>query len=248
MAKFKRLPLLTKNFQQLKEEVASHIAADAVRQGSYKTCFIGCLANQSDDPQYIKNTYGIPEMVSRIAESIFENLPEGGEAPEFFGALPAAVACDGKDLSRVPWQFLAAELESLPTMPDGVQAVIDPVIAGMKLLAEGKAWGEAEAAAGAASAAMRAVMLLPRPRWAADGAADRAANAARAASAAASAAWAVESAVESAAARAAARATKSAAWAADSAADRDAVRRRQRDLLLRLISEAPVVSQEENNQ
>lgn len=94
--------MLTKNFSRLKSEVKSHIKADSVAQGSYKTCFIGCLANHSDDPHYIESTYGIPEMVSRIAESIFEGLP-AAEAPAFFGALPDAVACDGKDLSRVAW-------------------------------------------------------------------------------------------------------------------------------------------------
>lgn len=215
--------MLTKNFQQLKAEVESHVEADSVAQGSYKTCFIGCLANQSDNPQYIKNTYGIPEMVSRIAESIFEGLPPD-EAPAFFAALPDAVACDGKDLSRVPWQFLAAELESLPTMPDSVQAVIDPVIAGMKLLAEGKEWREAEAAASAADAAAR---TAESAAWAAE-----------------SAAWAARAVAV--ATSATADATARAAWAvnsaAGSAAARAAVRRRQRDLLLRLISEAPVIA------
>ena len=170
--------MLTKNFTLLKFEVQRHIAADAVAQGSYSGCFIGCPANQSDDPQYIENTYGIPEMVSRIGESIFEGLPENTEASAFFAALPDAVGCDGKDLSRVPWQFLAKELEALPTVPDSVQAVINPVIAGMRLLAKGKEWKKEDA-------------------------------------------------------RAAARVAASAA-----------VRRRQRDLLLKLISEAPVVSAE----
>lgn len=238
--------MLTKNFQQLKAEVESHVEADSVAQGSYKTCFIGCLANQSDNPQYIKNTYGIPEMVSRIAESIFENLPVG-EAPAFFGALPDAVACDGKDLSRVPWQFLAAELESLPTMPDNVQAVIDPVIAGMKLLAEGKEWREARAAANtaasAAALAPNSAAWVKSAAWAAESAAWAAESAALVESAADRVAWATDSAawVER---------PNSAAWAASAAArdawlaDSSAVCRRQRDLLLKLISEAPVVAVE----
>ena len=237
--------MLTKNFQQLKAEVESHVEADSVAQGSYNTCFIGCLANQSNDPQHIKNTYGIPEMVSRIAESIFEGLPKE-EAPAFFGALPNAVACDGKDLSRVPWQFLAAELESLPTMPDSIQAVIDPVIAGMKLLAEGKEWGEASAnsaAWAAARAANSAANSAARAAASAANSAARAANSAAASAAARaanSAAWAADSAADS-AAWAAAWAADSAAWDAASAVD---ARRRQRDLLLKLISEAPVIAVE----
>ena len=186
---------LTKNTDKLRQEVAAHVAADSIVQGTYwniatnKGCFIGCLA-KSDDPTINEITYGLPVMVQRIAESIFEALP-ADEAKAFFAALPDAVACDGKDLTMVGWQFLAAELRSLPEQPTEIQAVIDPVIAGMDLLASGQEW----------------------PADAADAAAD-------------AAAWAAD----------AADAADAAAWAAD-----DAVRLRQRDLLLRLISEAPVV-------
>lgn len=85
-------------------------------------------------------------------------------------------------------------------MEDKIQAVIDPVIAGMDLLAEGKEWDKADARA-ADSAALSAAAS-------ADG-------------------WA---------ANVAARAARAAAW--------EAVRRRQRDLLLKLIKEAPVVAVE----
>ena len=182
--------MLTKNFQQLQAEVASHVKADKVAQGSYRSCFIGCLANQADNPDFIQSEYGIPLAVSRIAEAIFENLP-AADAPRFFAALPEAVGCDGKDLSRVHWQFLAAELRSLPAVPNGVQAVIDPVIAGMDLLSSGLEWKEAQAWANAAYAT-----------------ADAAANAADAATYA--------------------------------TANRANAILRQRDLLLRLIKEAPV--------
>lgn len=199
--------MLTKNFSQLKAEVQRHIAADSVAQGSYSTCFVGCLANQSDDPQYIESTYGIPRMVSRIAESIFEGLPENTEASAFFAALPKAVGCDGKDLSRVPWQFLAKELnelKSLPTVEDEIQSMINTVIKGMNLLGEGKEWPEGDARAASDAASNTAWAAASNAVWAAS---DAASDAARAAAS-------------------------------------DAVRRRQRDLLLKLISEAPVVSAE----
>jgi hypothetical protein len=157
--------------------------------------------------------------VSRIAEVISDELPSG-EAPAFFAAFPDAVESDGKDLSRVVWQFLAAELRSLPPVAPEIQAVIDPVIDGMDLLAEGKEWPEE-----AANAAARAV---------------RAADSA-AAWAAASAAYCVTIAVDWAASAAA-----DTADAASSAA-RVATRRRQRDLLLKLIKEAPVTTTQENN-
>ena len=241
--------MLTKNFQQLKEDVASHVAADVVRQGSYTTCFIGCLANNTDDPKYIENTYGIPVMVSRLSESIFEGLPSD-EAPAFFGALPAAVRCDGKDLSRVPWQFLSSELRSLPKMTNEIQAVISPVIAGMDLLVEGKEWPEAHAATAAGYAAANAAYYsaLLAAGYAALLAAANAASAAKAASAAGYAAANAAKAASAAgyAAANAADATDAAAKAADAtdAAAKADVRRRQRDLLLRLIKEAPVVGAE----
>ena len=134
--------MLTKNFQKLQAEVIAHVKADRVIQGSYSTCFICCLANGHNDPDFIENEYGIPLMVSRIAESIFEWLP-ADEAVDFFAALPEAVGSDGKDLTLVGWKFLAAELRSLPPVPDDIQAVVDPVIEGMDLLGEGEEWPEA---------------------------------------------------------------------------------------------------------
>jgi hypothetical protein len=216
--------MLTKNFKELQAEVTAHVAADRVAQGRYKTCFIGCLANGHDDPEFIERTYGIPLMVSRIAESIFELLP-ADEAVDFFAALPEAVGSDGKDLSRVGWKILATELRALPPVPDDTQGVINSVINGMDLLADGKEWPKADAADAAWSAD---AVWSAADAWSA-------ATAARAA-ATASAAW-------SAAARAADAATAAtaarAAWSADAAAW-SATRLRQRDLLLRLISEAPV--------
>ena len=42
--------MLTKNFYQLATEVQLHVAADQVKQGSYNTFFIGCLAKKNDSP------------------------------------------------------------------------------------------------------------------------------------------------------------------------------------------------------
>jgi hypothetical protein len=212
--------MLTINTDTLRAEVAAHIAADAVVQGHYwedgKGCFIGCLAH-SGDATVLGDRFGLPLPLVRICEGIFEALP-ADEAKSFFAAVPDAVGVDGKDLSRVHWAFLAEELRSLPKVPPEVQAVIDPVIAGMDLLASGQKWPAAARAADAADAAAYAVA------YAAD-AAD-AADAARGA-------------------RAAARAADAAAYAADAAADAAdaayaASRRRQRDTILRLIAAAPL--------
>ena len=165
---------LTRNIQLMATEVARHVAADAVIQGIYwdsetqRGCFIGCLGH-SFDPVIAVKRFGLTEPLLRIAESIFESLP-ANEARDFFAAFPDAIGCDGRDLSLVHWHFLAAELRSLPPVPADVQAVIDPVIAGMDLLAGGKGWaGAAEAvvaaeAAGAAAEAAWAARLSVRRR------------------------------------------------------------------------------------
>ena len=220
--------MLTKNFERLKSEVADHVIADRVTQGSYSTCFIGCLANGINNPEFIENAYGIPLMVSRIAESIFEGL-SADEAPDFFAAIPPAIASDGKDLSRVGWKFLAEELRSLPPVPDDIQACIDLVINGMDLLADGKEWPEAAASAEAdAIRATRAAIRATRAY--AYAAADAESSAAAAATFAAAAATFAASAAESAAATAA----------------KAAAHRRQRDTLLRLIKEAPITQKEDS--
>jgi hypothetical protein len=203
--------MLTKNFHQLQAEV---------QQGG----FIGV-----DNSVYIEREYGIPLMISRVAESIFEELSPG-DAPEFFAAFPKAIGCNGKDLTRVGWKFLAAELRELLPVSAGVQEKIDPVIKGMDLLAEGKKWPVSASAAAWAAA------------WGAK--ADSAANAALAAINFRKAALAADSAALAAdSANFAAR-----AFQATALADGDPIlaRRKQRDTLLQLIKEAPV-TQEENS-
>jgi hypothetical protein len=148
------MTILTINHAKMASEVAKHIAADAVVQGEYWNgthgCFIGCLAHSSD-ASLLEREYGLPEPLVRICENIFEGLAPD-EAKAFFAAIPDAVGRDGKDLSRVHWAFLASELRALPKVLDDIQAVIDPVIAGMDLLAAGGKWS-ADAARAAASAA-----------------------------------------------------------------------------------------------
>ena len=164
--------ILTRNYDTLLAEVKAHIAADAIVRGSYwkpsdnevggTGCFISCLTH-SDDPAPAFERFGLTEPLLRIAESIFEALPIA-EATAFFAALPAAVACDGKDLSRVHWHFLAAELRALPAQTDDVKAAIDRVTVGMDLLAKGQEWPDAADAAYAASSAARASSAFPIQR------------------------------------------------------------------------------------
>ena len=174
--------MLTKNTDQLRIEVRNHLAADALVRGQYwndgKGCFIGCLTH-SDDPKPAFERFGLPVAVLRIAEGIFEALPDD-EGKAFFAAFPDAVERDGKDLSLVHWAFLAAELRALPPQPADVQAVIGPIIAGMDVLAGGKTWGK-DAARAAAYAANAAYDAATDAAYAAARAATYAADAADAA-------------------------------------------------------------------
>lgn len=229
--------MLTTNIDHLRHVVADHIAKDAVIQGAYwdevttRGCFIGCLAH-GNKPELNEQQYGLPVILQRIAENIFEAL-SAAEAKAFFAALPNAIGCDGKDLTRVGWQFLAAELRALPPQRPDIQAVIDPVIAGIERLAVGQEWERAEAARAAADAA-DAAEAAADAEWA-DEAARAAARAARAAAwAAAATEWAADW---------TAAMARAVAGAADAAADAAGARRQQRDLLLRLIAEAPIVKE-----
>jgi len=216
---------LTKNTKILRAEVAAHIRADALVRGSYwkpsenavggQGCFISCLTHSSD-PTPAFERFGLPVAVLRIAENIYEDLPDD-EATAFFAALPDAVGRDGKDLSRVHWGFLAAELRAMPQTTDAAQAVIDPVIDGMDLLFSGQQWTAARAAACAAADA------------AATFSAEAAAFSANAARAAARAATAAADSVN------AATYATSVAKAAEAAGR---ARLRQRDTLLALIAAA----------
>ena len=186
--------MLTKNHDILAAEVKAHIDADAIIAGTYweesdnavggKGCFIGCLAHSSD-ASVLGERFGLPIEVVKIAENIFENLPDD-EGRAFFANIPDSVGGDGKDLSLVHWKFLSAELRSLPPMPSHIQDVIDPVIKGIDLLAGGGDWptDAADAAADAADAAARAADAAARAADAAARAADAAYAAARAADAA----------------------------------------------------------------
>jgi hypothetical protein len=226
--------MLTRNFDQLSKEVEHHVECDKIRQGSYwdgsHGCFIGCLSHSGDTAE-VQGKYGLPIMLLRIAEDIFESLPLE-EAQAFFAALPTAVGCDNKDLSKVGWQFLASELRSLPPQPADITAAIEPVIAGMDLLAAGQEWSDARAYADIAvghgdpaRAAARAAV------YAARAAAARAAAEATEAAAARAAAEAAEAAAEATATTAACSIPTAAGYITTAAY------LRQRDLLLRLIAD-----------
>ena len=139
----------TKNIDLMLSETMAHYNADQIIQGSYWDgvaqvgCFIGCLTH-SNEAQGVTDLFGIEKPLVKLLESIYEGLPEK-ESREFFKAIPTAIGKDGKDLGLVKWAFLRDMLKALPEQNKETQAVIDPVIEGMTLLAENKLWDTADA-------------------------------------------------------------------------------------------------------
>ena len=133
--------MLTKNFEELRVCVAiNNITSDA--------CNISSLADGEDCMRYMNSKYGIPEILTGILESFLVKL-QPSEAIQFFTSLLDSIACNGKDLTKVSWEFLASELRNLPKVDSEVQAAIK----GMDLLSEGKPWPDACQTSQAASAA-----------------------------------------------------------------------------------------------
>jgi hypothetical protein len=139
------------------EQVAAHTAADEIIQGEYwengKGCFIGCIAHGSDTNKVFDLT-GFPLMLTRIAEGIFENLPN--DTAKGFPQRVISAPRLGSDLSLVAWKFLQETVTEALQLADEdtrarCQAALDVVAA--------KARGEvvdpaiADAAAHAAGAA-----------------------------------------------------------------------------------------------
>ena len=87
--------------------VRAHAAADEIIHGWYwengKGCAVGCTVH-SDQHRAYESELGIPVMLARLEDRLFEGLPNGESKlfPErFLNCIPV-----GADLSRVGWQFL----------------------------------------------------------------------------------------------------------------------------------------------
>lgn len=133
--------MLTKNFEELRVCVAiNNITSDIYN--------INSLADGEDCMRYMNSKYGFPEILTAILESFLVEL-QPSEAIQFFTSLLDSIACNGKDLTKVSWEFLASELRNLPKVDSEVQAAIK----GMDLLSEGKPWPDACQTSQAASAA-----------------------------------------------------------------------------------------------
>ena len=124
------------NDQTIKDKYVAraieHRKADEILQGygywiDGKGCAIGCLAHvNSGAHEALEADVGIPLMVSRLADVIFEGLP----SPDF-KAWPQRFADSirpGADLSLVGWQFLYWNLTENLVLHDSDNAEVQKTI------------------------------------------------------------------------------------------------------------------------
>ena len=214
------------------KQLRAHAKADELIKGSYwrdgKGCAVGCLLHDpSGGHARYEPEFGVPQMLARLEDAIFEGLPVARSKTwpvAFMGSI-----APGVDLSRVGWQFLHWLLTNKtvnpgidhPLVRDAVKQCADvlvPLTKGKPVAgsAGSAAWSAESAAWSAArSAAWSAARSAESAAWSAESAAWSAARSAG------SAAWSAESAAWSAARSAAwsaARSAESAAWSAESAA------------------------------
>jgi hypothetical protein len=242
-------------------QLQAHAAADELVKGQYwqdgKGCAVGCTIHGDNHAEY-EPRFGIPEMLARLEDCIFEGLPNGSakEWPlRFMGAVQP-----GGDLSSVGWKFLHWLLTDKsitpgiehPLVRDAVRQCADV----LALLAKGERinGSEASAAASAAWVARSEARIEARAaEIAAEIAARIAASAASAARSEASEAWEAWSAARAARnavreARSAARNATREAWTAamsvaSGASPASAAWTRMADKLIQLIESAPVREQ-----
>lgn len=151
-------------------EMALHRKADELVQGygyweNGKGCAVGCLLKNGNHAEY-ETKFGIPEMLARLEDRIFEGLPKAKAQkwPErFLSAIKA-----GQDLTTVGWEFQhRLQINNLKfakeqKFPDEVIKAIEMVIDVLVPLTKGEKVDESagsarSAAESAGSAAWSAV-------------------------------------------------------------------------------------------
>ena len=88
-------------------QLAVHRAADAIEKGKYweggKGCAVGCTIYSGNHAEY-ESRFGIPQMLARLEDCIFEGLPND-KAVDWPTRFMSAIK-PGADLSLVGWKFL----------------------------------------------------------------------------------------------------------------------------------------------
>ena len=247
------------NNQSEKDEIlaqlAAHRKADELIKGQYwedgKGCAVGCTIHSGNHIEY-EERFGIPVMLARLEDCIFEGLPndKAKNWPErFMSAIEP-----GQDLSLVGWKFLHWLLTDEMVNPginhEAVRDTVQQCADIMKSLAGGdvgtesaeSAWRAAERAADSA-----AECAAECAEWSARSAAKSAKSAKSASESAAwsaseSAAWSASESARS-ASESARSAAESAAWSASESAawsaSESAAYQKMADRLIYLIERSP---------
>ena len=204
----------TKIKADILSQLQEHAAADQIVKGQYwqdgKGCAVGCTIHSSDHMEY-EARFGIPVMLARLEDCIFEGLPN--DAAKTWPVRFMSAIEPGIDLSTVGWKFLHWLLtdETInpgiadPLVKDAVKQCADVLVP----LTMGQSVDQYAADASGAAVATSAAYTRGAES-AARGAASAVWSAARGAE---SDAWSAKS-----AARGAARGAASAAWSAARAA------------------------------
>src|ERR1700674_5720873 len=113
--------------KQYLARVQAHLKADEIIHGKYwengKGCAVGCTIHSGHHMNY-ESELGIPVMLARLEDRIFEGL-SNGEAKVFPKQFLAAIR-SGVDLSLVGWKFLhwLMEVELAGNKNEKIAAVI----------------------------------------------------------------------------------------------------------------------------
>ena len=206
------------------KQLRNHAKADELIQGqgwsNGKGCAVGCTMHEYPAHTKYETAFGIPQMLARLEDEIFEGLPNA-EAQKWPIQFMSAIT-PGADLSRVGWQFLHWLLTDVTVNPGITHPLVKEAVKQcadvLSSLAKGAPISQSAAESAAESAERSAARSAAESARSAADAAWSAANAARSAGSAAWSAWsAAESAVN--AAYAAWSAAESAAWSAADAAE-----------------------------
>jgi hypothetical protein len=224
--------------------VRRHQMFDQIQHGFYwekgKGCAVGCTIHSGNHAAY-ETELGIPQMIARLEDTIFEGLTNG-RSKKWPARFLSAIRV-GADLSLVGPQFLLALVERRYALLDkGGRATVGSAM--QQVIAVLRTWAETGVADYSAASSV-ADSAASAASYAAYSVADSAAS-----SAASYAARSAASAADSAARSAASYAASAASYAAYSAVDSAASAARgdeyvwQAETLLALLRKAPVRSGE----
>ena len=199
---------------QVLAQIRAHALADEIVKGQYweggKGCAVGCTIHSDNHAEY-ETRFGIPQMLARLEDCIFEGLPNGTAKvwPERF----MNSVRPGVDLSLVGWKFLHWLLTDETINPGITHSSVKSAVKRCADLLLPLTKGEKADSSAAMDAAMDAASAAKGAESVEN--AESAESAECAARSAESAAWSGQSAASS--AESAASSAESAAWSARSA-------------------------------